>query len=238
MARKYLIDIQKKFKRLPAKGIFTRPKVILASKSKKSRLVGKVLKQYSGLFSTNDAVRIRERVKNYLATLNLAGIATHETKIVLNPTRNGKYQLCMIQPEIAQQNILSNYLKTCSAEEAISVFNQMIDNARKVTQFNKANSIKIGLDPKPANYAMVGGKVVQIDFYPPQINGVGKKDSTMITKHFRSRPLKIISKILKKPTQMITKDFINKRYNGEYLAINIRRHFMKARPELKRNWVN
>ena len=231
MPRKYLIDIQKKFKRLPNQGYFTRPKVVLASKSKNSRLKGKVLKQYKGLMETNRAVRLRGLVKTYINSLQKAGLPVLETKVVLTPTKSGKYQLCMVQPEIAGQNILSNYLKTCSGQEALSAFHQMIEITRKVERFNKNCSNKIGLDPKTSNYAIVDGKLTQIDFYPPQIQGL--ETPADITRHLRSRTLKTVSKVFNGAGQKIVNQFMEKRYSGNYLAQSVIRHFEKERPDLR-----
>jgi hypothetical protein len=233
MPKKYSISIQKRFERLPTKGFFTRPKRILTTKAKNSRLKGKVLKQYAGLLEVNEGVRIRRMVKTYIELLKRSGTPILETRVLITPTRNGKYQLNIVQPFIEQKFILSNYLRNCTPQEAADAFRQMLQNARRVKQFNSQNVEKIGLDPKSANYAIVDGKVVQIDFYPPQIKGTESTTPQDLTQRLRSRTLKVMAKLLNGRVRRRINQELDKHYDGDFLARRIFSHFKAARPEIR-----
>lgn len=109
-------------KKLPGHGWFTKPLLVLRTKSKKSHLVGKVLKQYRGAMTAKEGVRIRRLIDSYSKYLTISGIPVIETRCVLVPTKNGKYKINQVQPFVAQEAIMSNYLATCNKENAIDAF--------------------------------------------------------------------------------------------------------------------
>jgi len=221
-----------KVKKLPGKGWFTRPLLVLKTKSKKSRLVGKVLKKYKGTMTAKEGVRLKRMINSYLNCFLIANIPVLETRSVLVPTKNGKYRLFQVQPPVPNELVLSNYLTTCSKEQAIDVFKQMKQIIQKIENFNTTHQEKIGMDPKPSNFAMQNGKVTLIDLYPPQIKGKDELKADDLLKHLRNKPITRASLLLKRLTREVINQKIEKHYETDFLKGKMLWHFSSKWPEL------
>jgi len=197
-------------------------------------LRGKVIKQYHGLKSVKESIRLRKLTQNYISALAQAGIAGLPTKVVLAPTKGEKYQLSIVQPFIPEENVLSRYIRETEKGNVLACFRQMVANAKKIREFNAANEKKIGLDPKLSNYAVFEGKVVQIDFFPPQISNTISTTPSDVTRRLRSRTLRVLARLFKKPVERRVREELEKHFDGDFLAKRTLTHFKAARPELKR----
>lgn len=186
MPRQFTKKGEKRFIRLGGGGAFTRPKLILStteSKRKRVSIAGKVLKQYKGLLTAKEGVRLKRMTKTYTSILEKLDIPYLPARLVLTPTRNNKFQLNAVQNFKKREAIVSKYLTTCTKESAINVVRQVLEYARKVENHNKTSEQKIMIDAKPENMALIDGKVTLIDLYPPFLRG----EQTTTAKDLRER---------------------------------------------------
>jgi len=95
---------------------------------------------------------------------------------------------------------------------------------------------KIGLDPKSANYAIVDGKVVQIDFYPPQIKGNQSTTPYDLTQRLRSKTLKVLANLMNGRVRKRINQELDKHYDGDFLARRILSHFKRAKPQMRQEF--
>lgn len=227
--------MQKRILKKVGRGWFTKPMHIVKMRSKSS-LQGKVLKKYQGTFTRAGALRIERMVLDYLSFLKQTGIPTLETKVKLIPTKNNKYRLFMLQPLIEKQNILSEKLKVCSREEALDYFRQTLNYVNQLSKFNSRGAEKVGLDLKPKNYAIVNGKVTQLDFFPPQIKENMQVNSRDLTEHLGSRMLRGMTRLVGFPVDNRIEHALEQHFSPDFLSDRISRHFTRVRPELKKEF--
>jgi hypothetical protein len=220
-------------KRLAGKGWFTKPLLVIKTKSRNSRLVGKVLKQYKGSMSAKEGVRLKRLINSYSIYLEEAGIPVIQTRCVLTPTKKGLYNINQVQPQVPQEVILSNYLSKCNREEAMDTFRQLMQIVKKLETFNKTHKQKIGLGPKPSNFAVIEGKVTLIDLYPPQVKDGDELRVNDILDRLQNKFIKKVSTVLEAPARRIVKREIDKHWSTEKLRERIIWHYSKRRPELK-----
>lgn len=186
MPKRFTKKGEKRFLRLGERGAFTKPKLILRtteSKRKRVSIAGKVLKQYKGLLTAKEGTRLKRMTQTYTTLLKKLDIPYLPARLVLAPTRNGKYQLNAVQDFRLRKTIVSNYLTTCTKESAIDILRQVLNYAKRIEEHNKKNEQKIVIDAKPENMAIIDGKVTLIDLYPPFLRG----QETTTAKDLRER---------------------------------------------------
>jgi len=224
--------IKNQVKKLSGHGSFIKPLLVLKTKSKKSRLVGKVFKRYKGTMNAKEGVRIRQMINTYQKCLTIANIPTIETRTVLIPVKNGNYRLCQVQSFVTKENVLSNYLKNCTKSQAIDVIKQMAQVIKKLEEFNKTHKENIGMDLKPSNFALHEGKVTLLDLYPPLIKDGDSIKANDLLNHLRNKPLTKISLLAKTLTNQLIDIGIKKHFETDFLKRKLLWRFVKARPEL------
>jgi hypothetical protein len=235
MPRQFTNSGEKRFVRLGAKGFYTRPKLILAtseSKRKRVSIAGKVLKQYSGLIDARAANRQKSMTKTFQKLLKEAGIKSIDTRIVITPIKNGKYQLNAVQSFVPQDHVLSNYIKHCSPTQAIHCFNQMLSYTKKLAEFNAQSNEKIALDIHPRNFALIDNEVLLLDLYPPLVKDTVSTTATDLTEHLRSRVLNITARVVRKKIENKIQKKLDAHFDGKYLNEQLLRIYSKQRPEL------
>ncbi|VVB74351.1 Uncharacterised protein [uncultured archaeon] len=131
-------------------GAYFKVKRVLPGKGdlrKRVTLSGKVVKVLKNTVTGKEAAHIRRIMTAYSAELKKAGIPAIELRMVVTITKKpGKLRITFVQPFVAEESMLHNYLKTCPAKEAVSIFEKMLSTADRMHKWSENNPGNIGLD--------------------------------------------------------------------------------------------
>ena len=234
--RKYTKTGEKRYSVLRRKGFFTRPVLVhetVESRRKKSNLAGKVLKPHKPLMTPAHAAETKAKVIEYISLLGEAGVLVHPTKIVIIPTKvRGKVQLNFVQDLIPKHFILNSYLKYCSKEEAISAFTKTLNIFEKIKAYSKPGRM-LGIDSSLINLAVVNGKIVLIDIYPPFIKNKFELTGKEHSREMRNPLFRWAAKTFPTIATRLANRVVDSRFDMPYRRSELLRHFSRARPELR-----
>jgi len=233
MPKKHTLFGEKRFKRISSRGVFTRPKLMLAG-----RLKGKIVKQYHGLVASQERARLTRLIDSYQKKLAQIGITVLPTEIKFGISlKNGKSQLKLIQPLVPEKAILLNYLKTCNGNEALLALEKTLEALDKIKKFNSKGETKIGIDATLSNLAIINGKITLIDIYPAFLKNAEEITTNEILDRVGQRSARILKFILPKNAYTFAEKRINQRLNAQYMQKRITLKFQKLRPELKPEFI-
>jgi len=240
MPRKFTKKGEKRFIRIGDRGAFTKPKLILAtseSKRKRVSIAGKVLKQYKGLLTAKEGIRLKQMTKTYTSILEKLNIPYLPARLVLAPTRNGKYQLNAVQNFKMRKTIVSKYLTTCTKESAIDILRQVLGHARRIEEYNRKNEQKIIIDAKPENMVLIEGKVTLIDLYPPFLRGEQTTTAKDLRERLVSKQHRLEAWFFPEKIDTAINEELN-RYFGEknYLSRKILNVYIRHVPEFEKEF--
>lgn len=229
--------LRKKTKRM-GRGSYSVAKLVLPRTNRpKSKLTGKVIKQLFKPLTAKEGNTLKKQIENYIHHLSEAKIAVLPTKIVLGLTKiPGKYKFTFVQPFVPKEKILFNYLRSCSKQQAIQLFNKAQTIITKIQEYNKTHETKIGLDILIKNLAVIDGEITLIDFYPPYIlkNYVipTNVNSSSQKRNFLKR---FVYAKINNPAPIYA-NRLTEKTTPSYLTSRTLKDFLKARPELNKEF--
>ncbi len=220
------------------KGSYFQVKRVLPNKrdlGKRVTLSGKVLKILRHLVDTKEAKHIRTIMTKYKEALKDAKIPAIDTRMVVTWTKTpGKFRIHFVQPFVPREMMLHNYLKTCPAREALTIFSEMVTITERMQEWSRKNPGAIGIDARTTNYAMINGVPTLVDLYPPIIRGEESVNVNDLIK-MRRTDLKrlLLDKVTPKKYRQLTWRGIKERMDPVHQQRHLLEDFSEARPELK-----
>jgi hypothetical protein len=234
---------QRRVASVGGQGVYSKPLIVLATREdarKRATLGGKVWKRLQGTLRPKQAVKLKHAVRRYQNLLRAAGIKTVETKVVIAPTKNG-FSANIIQPFILPEQLLEHRLRECPKADAIKYFRKAKRLINKVKNFNRqlelvGSEVKIGLDLKPENFAVINNEVLLLDLFPLIMTANGKP----VHDEFGIQPISAIRKTAATflgNTALGESAFIQKHISPSAMKARLIKKFSAIRPELRKVFI-
>ena len=157
----------------------------------------KVIKVYRGLRDQAALDRLAQCHGDYVAALNQAGVALPQTEFHLLDMDGARIPV-IVQEALPSDSMMRPQMQTASTEETL----RMMEAAGDViaTFWNNADQFdtRIGFHPSIRNFAIIDGKAVFFDTFPPLIHYTREEMGRMLLLFSEKRLMRIVGPFLQK----------------------------------------